>query len=259
MQSRHTVDAVRAGHAQVGHTHGAARDHSHTLHLVCVMGSAPNKGTEAVVDLLGDLINTGQQALVQVLAPALQRLFHHRVVGVRHRFGYQFPSRVPIIAALVQHNAHQLRNGQGGVGIVNMDRHLLRQIIQRAVLGQVTVNNILHRGGHQEILLAQAQGLALRRVICRIQHLTDGLCHGRLFHSLNILALIKQTHIQCRLASRPQAQTSHTVAQTAYIHIIGHSDHGVAIPHRDGMVLTVPAFIDPAFKTDSLGALLTGH
>jgi len=123
----------------------------------------------------------------------------------------------------------------------------------------VTVNNILHRGGHQEILLAQAQRLALWGVIRRVKYLADGLCHGRLLHSLNILALIKQTHIQCRLASRPQAQTSHTVAQTTYIHIIGHSDHGVAIPHSDGMVLTVPAFINPALKTDSLGALLTGH
>lgn len=67
----------------------------------------------------------------------------------------------------------------------------------------MAVYNILHRGGYQKILLAQAQALTLRMIISRIQHLADHLRHGVLLHGTHIVALVEERHIKAGRFRRP--------------------------------------------------------
>ena len=66
---------------------------------------------------------------------------------------------------------HKLGNAECGVGIVYMDRNLIRKVVKRSVHGKVIRNYILKRCGHKEILLSKAEHLSLVVVIGRIQNL----------------------------------------------------------------------------------------
>ncbi len=78
------------------------------------------------------------------------------------------------------------------MGVVQLDGHLFRQQAKIGVFFGKAVEDILHRGRCQEILLAQAQFLALGHVVGRIEHLGDvfGLHLG--FDRADIIALIER-------------------------------------------------------------------
>ena len=105
------------------------------------------------------------------------------------------PGLIPAVALRIQQNAHQLRDHQGGVGIVDLDDMLPGEVAQRAVLGLVLADNGLDGGGNKEVLLLQTQGLALVVVVIRVEHLGDHLGHGLLLHRLQVLAPGVQGHI----------------------------------------------------------------
>ena len=71
-----------------------------------------------------------QQALEQFHRPGLERLRQQRVVGVAEtRLGH-FPGLVPGDGVLVDQDAQQLGDGDGGVGIVELDGDLLGEVLQ---------------------------------------------------------------------------------------------------------------------------------
>ena len=57
---------------------------------------------------------------------------------------------------------------------------LVGQILQRAVGGQVVLHDIADGCGREEVLLAQAQDLALGMVVVGVEDLGDQLGRGRL-------------------------------------------------------------------------------
>ena len=67
--------------------------------------------------------------------------------------GDDVPGLVPAVALLIQQNAHQLGDDQGGVGVVDLDDMLLVEVAQGAVLGLVLAADGLSGGRHEEILL----------------------------------------------------------------------------------------------------------
>mmetsp|Transcript_1100 Transcript_1100/g.3068 ORF Transcript_1100/g.3068 Transcript_1100/m.3068 type:complete len:926 (+) Transcript_1100:706-3483(+) len=172
----HAVHGVGRHHRQVRHAHhllaGALLDDRHAgdaLPVVTVLGA--QRLQEAPVDVVDDLHVAGQQLLHQAHGPLLQRLGQHGVVGERKHLGHQVPGLGPAQAVLVHEQAHELRHRDGGVRVVQLERDLLRQQLPVGAvqLGEAA-QAVLHGGGHEEVLLLQAQLLALVRAVVGVQH-----------------------------------------------------------------------------------------
>ena len=73
---------------------------------------------------------------------------------------------VPVDPVLVDQEAHQLGHGDGGVGVVELDRHLVGQRREVGMTGEVAPEDVLQAGRGEEVLLLQPQFLAgLGRVV----------------------------------------------------------------------------------------------
>ena len=134
------------------------------------------------------------------------------------------------------------------MGVVDMPRRHIRQIVQRAVFFQMALHDVLHRCRHQEILLGQPQRFALAVVIRRIQHLGDDLRHGFLLHRAHIVALIKQRHIHAGRGRPPQPQGGHALAVFAcHHHVVGlGDDFGRIFAFNVVVTLVIPPLVDLA-------------
>ena len=80
------------------------------------------------------------------------------------------PGLVEIDAVDVHQQPHQLGHGDGRMGVVEMDRRLVGQRAQVAILAEMALQDVLQRGGGEEILLPQPQLLAGLVRIGRIEH-----------------------------------------------------------------------------------------
>ena len=112
-------------------------------------------------------------------------------------------------------------------------------------------DNVPHRGRHQEILLAQAQALALQVVVVGIQHLADGLPHGALTHGPHVVPLVEPLHVKAGALGPPQAEHIDPVAAvTGNVHVVGNRQHrGVAgVLHQ--VDAAVPPLLDLPAKAD---------
>ena len=130
---------------------------------------------EPPVDLVDDLEMARQQALHHRHWPLLQRLLQDRVVRVARRPARQVPRRVPVQPLEVDQDAHQLGDDERRVRVVQVDEHLVGQRVPRLVEPPVPPQDVLQRTGDEEVLLAQAELLARRRVVVRIEDLGEVL------------------------------------------------------------------------------------
>src|SRR5262245_24487765 len=107
------------------------------------------------------------QYLEQLDGPLLQGLGKKSMVGVSESALSQVPGLLPSELPLVEQYAHQFRNRDCGVSVVELDRRVVwqgRPIIARAAAE--TVDDILKRAAHHEVLLEEAQGPAgLRGIV----------------------------------------------------------------------------------------------
>ena len=92
---------------------------------------------------------------------------------------------------LVDQQAHELGDGDCRMRVIQLDGSFLGEIEQAAVLIDMAPEQILQRGRGEEILLAQAQLLARRRGIRRIENPRDafGLC--RIHLRADMVALVE--------------------------------------------------------------------
>ena len=84
---------------------------------------------EAAVDLVDQLQMARQQVAEQVQIPLLQGLRQQGVVGVGDRPGGDVPGFVPIHMAVVNQQSHQLRHGNGGVRVVELNGPVLGEVL----------------------------------------------------------------------------------------------------------------------------------
>ena len=82
---------------------------------------------------------------------------------------------IPIIVILVHQNAHQFRNRQYRMRIVELDCDLFAEVVKRRIDAQMRADDRLHTGRNKEILLLQTQDLAIVGRIVRIDVQTDFL------------------------------------------------------------------------------------
>ena len=135
------------------------------------------------------------------------------------------------------------------MGVVDVDGDLIRQVFQRAVLGQVVLGDIPDGRGRQEILLAQTEDLALDVVVVGVQHLADELGVGALGDGAAVLARVEAVHIEAGRLGLPQAQLGNAVGIVpGHIHVAGYGDDAGIVFVLHMVVYAVPALLDLSVK-----------
>ena len=179
VQRRHAIDGMAAHAGQVRHAHialAALVDQRHARQALLIAQEADAHGVEeARIDLVDDLQVSRQHAAEQVQRPALQRLGQQRVVGVGEGARGDRPGLVPGHHVLIDQQAHQLRDRDRRMRVVELDGELLVEVLHRQVLRAQDAEHVLQRTGDEEVLLLQPQLLALQLVVVRIQHLAEVL------------------------------------------------------------------------------------
>ena len=93
------------------------------------------------------------------------------MVGVGNRLGNLLPGIVPFISVFVHEDTHQFRNRQCRMGIVDVNRNLIGEVVQCSVVSEVVADDVLAGRGNHEVLLLQAEFLSFFNVVCRIENL----------------------------------------------------------------------------------------
>ncbi len=131
VQGRDAVDLVRADEGQVAHAHappGVLVDQRDRRQQAGIAEAALARAVEMHgVDQIDDLHVARQQPLHQRHRPALQRLGQQRVVGVGEDRLRDLPGLVPIEPVEIDQDAHQLGDGDRGMRVVELDRHVVAQ------------------------------------------------------------------------------------------------------------------------------------
>ena len=107
---------------------------------------------------------------------------------------------------LVDQEPHQLGHGDRRVGIVELDRRLVRQRGQVGMIGEVTADDVLEAGGGEEIFLLEAQLLAGLGGVVRVEHAADALGEHLLLDRAHIVAAVEGLEVdQVAGLGRPEA------------------------------------------------------
>ena len=216
----HAVDRVRARIGELAHAHAPpivlVDERDGGKEFGRAVRPLLRIGDEARVDLVDDLHVARQHVLEQVDGPAFQRLRQQRVVGVADRAPGDVPGLVPVEAVVVDENAHELRHGDGRVRVVELDRHLLCQRMHLAILLHVAADDVLQRGGGEEILLPEPKLLPGGGRVGGIEHAGDDLRLVALGKGCRVVAAVEGIEAdRVHGACRPQPQRIDPLAAPA--------------------------------------------
>ena len=208
---RDTVDAVSGDGREVRHPHLPARpflDDRHAREPIALARPAQLcLPEEPLVDLVDDLKVARQEPFEQRHRPALQRLGEQRVVRVADAPFDDRPPHVPVQPFVVDQHAHQLGHRDRRVRVVQLDGELVGEGAEVGVLLLEPPDHVGNRAGHEEILLLEAQLLALVALIVRVEDLGDVLGVDLLLHGAAEVAFVEELEVEvARRARRPKAQ-----------------------------------------------------
>src|SRR5215469_15194019 len=179
MHAGDTVDAMAAYRREVGHAHETLTrfiDERHSSKPGAVIRErSPNFIEKASVDLVDDLEVTGKELADQVDWPFLEGLRKECVVGVSKGVAGDVPRRIPVHPVVVDEQVHQLGDCDGRVRVVELHCPFLMERLQRAIQLAMDPNHVLQRAAYEEVLLLQAQRLALGQFVVRVKHFGDVL------------------------------------------------------------------------------------
>ena len=111
-----------------------------------------------MVDLVDDLEVARQKLFEEADRPGLERLGHQRVVGVGEGPRSDRPRRGPS-RGVDRSTSTRISSGigDGGMGVVQLDRDLVRQVVQVRVIFGETAEDVLQRRADEEVLLLKPQ------------------------------------------------------------------------------------------------------
>ena len=151
---------------------------------------------ELCVDALDNFADLRHDGAQKLQIPLFQRLGHDGVVRVGEDAAGQFERSVEV-QTLVNQQTDKLRDRHGRVRVVELDGDELRQaVIIRAVLLTVIAEDILQGRAGEDILLLDAQALALPRGVVRVQNTGDILGLVLLFKGLNVVLRVESIEVQ---------------------------------------------------------------
>ena len=141
------------------------------------------------------------------------------------------PCIVPVKTVLIQKDTHELCNSHRRMGIIHLEGHLLRQIMDIVVVLHKLRDGTLYAGRHEEILLAQTKLLALYVVVVRIEHIHEVARKVLLLHCLIVIALVKGIQLEAlyRLRIPDHERIYNVVIVTDDRHIIRDRCHCLII------------------------------
>ena len=122
--------------------------------------------------------------------------------------------------------------------------------------------NALRRRGDEEILLTDAQGLALHVVIRRVEHLGDDLGHRALLEALHVAAGGKKIHVEVVRAVRlPETEgVDAPVAIRRDEHVARHGQHALIAAQLAVVVAVgVPMLLHAAAEAHLDRVLMARH
>ena len=262
MQLAHAVDAEGHGHAQVGHVHLPVADDGHVANALPLIGIAFEQlGAHAAVQLLQDHVDAGKRLLHHIDGPALQRLGHDGMVGVGHAAVGDALRHLPGKTLLIDQQTDQLGNRQARMRVVDVEYALVRQQIKvvAKVLFEI-LDRILQGGAGEEVVLLEAQHLALVVLIFGIEHLGDHLGHLHFLHGLEVFTLSEVRQVQIGAAAgRPGAQRVDAIVVVAHHgHIIGHGVDLIGVHELKDLSAVFLALLHMAVELHGAGIFGTG-
>ena len=144
----------------------------------------------------------------------------------------------------VDEQPHQLRHGDGRVGVVQLGGPRVVERLERPAQEQVQPDHVLQRAAHEEILLLQPQDLALRDLIVRVEHLRDVLRGHLVLHGAVIVAVVEGLEVE-RLdgLGLPEPEVvagAHAIAEDG--RVVRHAPDHVAGHPADAQP---PVIVDP--------------
>ena len=203
---RHAVDIGADVNGQVRHVGGVVLHDEQTRMLPL----------ELLVNAADDVHDLGNHAAHQIQRPLLQGFAHDGVVGVGE--GLLGDIEGVVKAHALQHQqTHQLGDGHGGMGVVELHRVELGKTAQVAAVGDlVGAQHILQGRGGQHILLLDTQTLALPGGVVGVQDAGDvlGLVLG--VQRPQVVLIVEGVEVQLLLGlALPQTQRAHILGAVA--------------------------------------------
>ena len=258
----HAVDAVTADHGQVGHANLAVPQNGG---LAQALLPALLRGVERLVpttaDLVDDLVHAGEELGERADGPLLQSFGQDGVVGVAHDLRHDVPGVVPLELLFVDEDTHELGAAHGGVRVVGVDGHKLRQQLPvLAVLLLKGVEQAVNAGRNKQVLLLQAQQTAVLAGVVGVEDGADGLGLGALGVGQGIVAAVESLKVKVLLdrLGGPDAQLVDGLAGIANDgDIVGDSQDVLRVHRAVERAAVLLKALNAATELDGHGLVLT--
>ena len=129
------------------------------------------------------------------------------MVGIGEGAPGEVPCFVPAEMGLVEQDAHQLGDGHGRVGVVELDRGLVGEGLPVIAAAAEPRDDVGQRTGHQEVLLDKSQVPAARRGVVGIEHARQHLGGDLLVNGIEEIAAAEFEEIEVFVSgARPRAE-----------------------------------------------------
>ena len=210
------------------------------------------------VDEVDDLHVPRQQALDQRHRPGLERFRQQRVIRVVEHGRRDLPRELPRHVVHVDQQAHQFGDRDRGMRVVELDRHVVGERRELAVLRLVPAQEVLQRGRREEELLPQPQLVPGRRLVARIEHARDRFEPHAVGQRADVIAAIEVVEPQrIRRPRRPQPQRVDVApAPAGDRRVVGDRVDGLRrIPDVARLPVLALAAVDGAAEADRVGDL----
>ncbi len=138
--------------------------------------------------------------------------------------------------------------------VVKLHGYLGRKIIPRVAGGaEVAADDVAQRAGHEEVLLHEAQLLAVLGLVVRIKNLRDGLADGLLANGVHVATAVERHEIELFGRARgPEAEEIDGLGAVAGDgNIVGNAEDGLgADPGRAVVAVVVEDVFHAAVDLD---------